>query len=57
MWVMIGLQGALLAVAAAALAASVWLPLRVLAGERRRPAAVPRAANVIELAAWRARRR
>ena len=57
MWVTIGLQGVLLAVVAAALAASLWLPARVLAAERRRPAPVRRADNVIELAAWRARRR
>ncbi|MFO1057703.1 MAG: hypothetical protein U1E53_12140 [Dongiaceae bacterium] len=58
MWVTIGLQGALLAVVAAALAASLWLPARVLAAERRRrPAPVRRADNVVELAAWRARRR
>ena len=63
MWVTIGLQGVLLAVVAAALAASLWLPARVLAARmlaaerRRRPAPVRRADNVVELAAWRARRR
>jgi hypothetical protein len=58
MWVTFGLQAALLGVVALAMAASLWLPLRVLVAQRRRRlVAVARPGNVVELAAWRARRR